>query len=93
MKKHIESETEDSSEDSGEELSFTEAYSRISPQSDYAIFVFTYIGIIIGIMFSTIIDPLLMGGYNVGRILSCIVFGEIGFRFGRLVKQAIDCCN
>ncbi len=58
--------------------------------SDFAIFIFTYIGIIVGIMFSTSIDGFLIGEYNVGKIITGIIYSTIGFCFGIIVKRIID---
>jgi len=84
MKTHTETE---------KELSFTEELSMISPKSDFAIFIFTFIGIVIGVVFGTRMGPLLIGGYDVGGILICLVCSIIGFRCGMLAKLFLDNCN
>lgn len=73
-----------------EELSFTEDFANIEAGSDFAIFVFTYIGILVGLIFSIEIDGFLIGGYNVGKIIIFVIWCIIGFKVGTKIKQLID---
>ncbi len=74
--------TEDCDE---KELSFMEEFLMISPQSDFVIFILAYLGIIVGIFFSTRIDGFVIGELNVGKL--------IGLLLGILVKRMIDNCK
>jgi len=65
------------------ELSFVEEFKMISPQSDFAIFIFTLLGIIFGINFSKNMEGVLY-------FINCVTSGVIGFLFGVLVKRVID---
>nr|QBK89023.1 MAG: hypothetical protein LCMiAC02_01160 [Mimivirus LCMiAC02] len=72
------------------ELTFVEDFENTKPGSNFAVFIFTWLGIIVGIMFSTNIKGFLMGGYNVGKIITIVPYGVIGFYLGTLTKRMID---
>ena len=88
MNTHTETEN-----DYEEDLTCMEDFANTEPQSDFAIFFFTFWGTMVGIIFSTKIDGFLIGGYNIGGIIICVICGTIGCYLGILVKRIIDNYN
>ena len=59
-------------------LIFVEDFANFEPGSDFAVFILTWSGIIIGIMFSISMEGFLMGGYNVGKIITIVLCISLG---------------
>jgi len=68
----------------------TEEFANYEPGSGFAVVIFTYIGIVFGLLISTEINGFLIGRYNVGKCIVWLIVTITGFKFGKFIKYLID---